>query len=654
MKTIGIVSIILCFIFITQNSYSQADNLEELLNLGIEGLLDAEVVSASKTRQHIADVPANIQIVTSKEIRERGYQTLEDLLSDLPGFQFRNIQGFNSYVFQRGIPNQNNLTLVLIDGIQVNELNSGGFYGGAQYLLSNIEQVEIIYGPASAVYGTNAISGVINLITKKPENSQGFDVNAGYGSFNTYRLASGYGYYDAKKDLGIRIAGKYYTTEKTPLEGEKGDFNWTDDMENFERDVAVDLSVKYKNVSYGVNIQNKQASRSTNYKSTGTAYIDHGTLWNISFINSYLKYSYTSPKYALTPVIYYRNATVLDNTIGFIDDTTRAGYYRPNSLVGIDVINQYKPSDPLTFVGGIVFEYEMIAETFSTSYSNSSTEKPPAPEKPTMLNNNLFSAYLQANYKFIKSFNLIAGVRFDNSSYYDQVVTPRVALVFNRGRYSGKLLYNEAYRAPRPWDYTNGIGNPDLKPETIKSLELINTVKISEYLFASVSYYRNVLDNVFIVHTSEGGWWWVNSGKVKTDGVEAEAKYRKSALSAWINYTYNYSINNDNLMIPEISKHCANAGFYYYLENSLNFGIRANYIGQRKNTKVIQTTNTDHIDPATVINVTLGFSPLKNLEIMLYINNVLNTTYYHTSNRSPDRYRQAQRYFGIDLHYTFF
>jgi len=65
----------------------------------------------------------------------------------------------------RGAPSQNNLILVLIDGIQINELNSGGFYGGYQYSLQNVKQIEVVYGPSSALYGTNAISGIINIIT---------------------------------------------------------------------------------------------------------------------------------------------------------------------------------------------------------------------------------------------------------------------------------------------------------------------------------------------------------------------------------------------------------------------------------------------------------------------------------------------------------
>ena len=76
----------------------------------------------------------------------------------------------NSYVFQRGVPSQNNLIVLLVDGIQINELNSGGFYGGGQYNLSNVERIEVVYGPASALYGTNAISGIVNIITKNSSN----------------------------------------------------------------------------------------------------------------------------------------------------------------------------------------------------------------------------------------------------------------------------------------------------------------------------------------------------------------------------------------------------------------------------------------------------------------------------------------------------
>ena len=109
---------------ISTSVYAQNQNLDELLDLDISELMNIQVVSASKTLQKVSEVPATVCVITEEQIHSNGYFTLEEALSDLPGFQFRNILGLNSYVFQRGVPNQNNLILVLIDGIQINELNS--------------------------------------------------------------------------------------------------------------------------------------------------------------------------------------------------------------------------------------------------------------------------------------------------------------------------------------------------------------------------------------------------------------------------------------------------------------------------------------------------------------------------------------------------
>lgn len=140
---------------------------EEILRMSFADLMNTKVVSASKVSQQIKDVSATVQVITAEQIKERGYFTLEEALGDLPGFQFRNMLGFNSYIFMRGAPSQNNLIILMVDGVQINELNSGGFYAGGQFNMSNIEMIEVVYGPASTLYGTNAVSGIINIITKK-------------------------------------------------------------------------------------------------------------------------------------------------------------------------------------------------------------------------------------------------------------------------------------------------------------------------------------------------------------------------------------------------------------------------------------------------------------------------------------------------------
>ncbi len=152
-----------------------------------------QVVSVSKKAENIEEVPASIAVITRDQIRKRGYQDLVELLKDLPGFDFSMFYASQyANVYQRGFRQGNTeKTLLLIDGIEENDLWTGWAYIDRQYPLSNIEQVEVIYGPASTMYGPNAFAGVINVITRDPADaitegqSIGVTAKAGFGSYNT-------------------------------------------------------------------------------------------------------------------------------------------------------------------------------------------------------------------------------------------------------------------------------------------------------------------------------------------------------------------------------------------------------------------------------------------------------------------------------------
>lgn len=103
--------------------------VEDILNMSLDDILNVEVTSVSKIPQKLREVPAIVRVITAGQIKERGYFVLEEALADLPGFNFRNILGFNSYSFMRGAPNQNNLILLLIDGyFTFNNLSAGITY----------------------------------------------------------------------------------------------------------------------------------------------------------------------------------------------------------------------------------------------------------------------------------------------------------------------------------------------------------------------------------------------------------------------------------------------------------------------------------------------------------------------------------------------
>lgn len=643
------VFILIC-IWGQSNNFAQMDSTS-IFDLDFSQLSKIKITSASKVAQDINEIPSTIFVITESEIKENGYFTLEEALSNLPGFQFRNIQGMNSYIFQRGIPNQNNLTLLLIDGVQINELNSGGFYAGGQYNLSNVERIEVVYGPASVAYGTNAVSGIINIITKSVFEKQ-TQLNLTMGSFKTFKSDINYSYSNEDKTVGVLFSGMYKTTNKADLKGLAGDNNWTNKMENFEDDYSFDLKIQTGNFTFGTNYIQKITTTTTINKSVGTTYKDYGTLWNIRFINNYIKYNNNfSVNLSLSSILYNRNATVIDNSIYTVTNTAQVGYYRPNNLTGIENVLNFNLDSKFSLTSGLTFEYENLAKDYSITYSNSSLQKPPTPTKPEMLSNYLLSIFLEPRFTLFDNFYLSAGVRFDNSSIYDQVLTPRVGISYFYKNNIFRFSYAEAFRAPKPWDYTDGLGNSALLPEEMRSFEASVTSSLSNSLKMDFIVYNNNLVNAIVKQENSFGYKWINNGKIETNGFEIFIRFASHNLKSSINYTFNKSYNLMQELIPEISKHTGNASFTYLLNKDFSINLRAHYIGKRENPKFIETSKSKFIDPSLIWHGAISFLNYYGFDFQIFVKNIFNTEYYHTSNRDPDRYRQSQRTLMLSVNY---
>jgi len=145
------------------------------------------ISSVSKRNEDIRLAPATTAIITAEEIKQRGYTDLIQVLQDIPGFDVSIYYGqLYANVYQRGLrTNNTDKTLLLVDGVEENDLWTNFADISQQYPLTNIKRIEVIYGPASTMYGPTAFSGVINIITKEPadylKNKQSFGVNANAG-----------------------------------------------------------------------------------------------------------------------------------------------------------------------------------------------------------------------------------------------------------------------------------------------------------------------------------------------------------------------------------------------------------------------------------------------------------------------------------------
>jgi len=634
-----------------------AAGLRELLSYDLGKLADVEVVSASKEPEPASEAPATVRVITAAEIRERGCRTLEEALAGLPGFQFRDISGFNSYVFLRGLPSQNNLILLLVDGVQINELNSGGFYGGAQYNLANVKRIEVVYGPASALYGTNAVSGVINLITREPEDIDGGSAEVTAGGFDTRAAALSYGFADQAAGRGASLSGAIKHTDKQPLRGAAGDGNWTRNMENFEDSWAADGKLRWKDFTFGGLVQDKRASRSTNFKSVGTAYLDSGTDWHIRFTNLWLKHSYTAePGWEAESRLYYRSSTVMDDTVASVYNLAcstcgREGQYRPNDLFGLESRLSLRPAEELDLTCGVAAEKENLARDFSTTYSGDPLARPPVPGSPAMASNELLSVYAQAKYALAPGLKLTGGVRHDNSSTYGKVYTPRAGAVFNTRRLTLKALYAEAYRAPKPWDFTYGAGNSGLHPEKMRSAELSGAWSFSDSLRADLAVYRNTLDNLVTLDSAANRF--VNSGDIETLGLETLLEYSGGHFKGRLFYAHQHSEDERGVPVDEIGGNNGGAGIFYAFSRQVKLDLEGRWAGRRRNTRAIGATGSRYVGAALAVDASLAFLEARNFSASLIGKNIFNERYYHTSNRPPDRYRQPGRQLLLQAGFAF-
>ena len=180
----------------------------DLTEASLEDLMNIEVTTVSKKEQRLAQSPAAVFVITQEDIRRSGMNTLPDLLRMVPGVQVGQVEGGQWAVSARGFNDRNsysNKLLVLVDGRSIySPIDSGVFWDEQDTFLDNIERIEVIRGPGAALWGSNAVNGVINIITKAAKDTQGALFASGGGN-NSQNLAGfryggqlgGNGYYRA-------------------------------------------------------------------------------------------------------------------------------------------------------------------------------------------------------------------------------------------------------------------------------------------------------------------------------------------------------------------------------------------------------------------------------------------------------------------------
>lgn len=188
----------------------------------LEAKQQAAIETGSATKESIEDAPAMIYVINSEDIEANGYMGLNELLADIPEFEIQTRYAAGDYntISSRGI-HGNEKILILIDGVRCNSMVSSKSAIVENYNIRYADRVEVILGPASALYGADAYMGVVNIITKKDPNADGFSLTTSYGLYHTTSNAFQFGIGNEK--ISFSMSGGFHYSNGAPLNEIYGD-----------------------------------------------------------------------------------------------------------------------------------------------------------------------------------------------------------------------------------------------------------------------------------------------------------------------------------------------------------------------------------------------------------------------------------------------
>ncbi|MET0988961.1 MAG: TonB-dependent receptor [Steroidobacteraceae bacterium] len=215
-----------CFWALPVDAQSLA-SAQDLKHLSLEELLDVQVTSVSRKQEQLLDAPAAIAVLTSEDIRRSGATTLPETLRGVPGLHVAQINASEWAISSRGFSSVNSeKLLVLTDSRSIyTPLYSGVFWDAQDYLLADIDRIEVIRGPGATQWGSNAVNGVINIQTKHAKDTQGPYVEVGAGDELQTLIGARYGAQFAE-DGYVRVYGKYADHDSTPNDVAQSDDGW--------------------------------------------------------------------------------------------------------------------------------------------------------------------------------------------------------------------------------------------------------------------------------------------------------------------------------------------------------------------------------------------------------------------------------------------
>jgi outer membrane cobalamin receptor len=550
------LSLLIILFFVTLPAWGQTDStakhkhtfsVKDVLQIKPE-TAEPQVFTASRLSQKLSEAPATIYVITDKDIVTRGYTSLSDVLRDLVEFKFDEfgITDYYNSVTVRGIRTQDKF-IILLDGVRISSPTNEPLSIVENFPVRLMKQIEIVTGPASALYGADALTGVINLISYKPDELGNARVSLSAGNHNYYNTSVAIG--RKIKNINIRLAGQYtydgqpnlahfYPEHFRGIENLKtGRFNsifgpfenvaplqpeYDQRMHSYNWEVYA----QYQDVSLSVHRNLSQTPSALGYYPDNAVYNGDNFLRQ-SVTKANLTYRKNLNKLTNLTTLYYSfYETDPHSSYRNVYSGFKNGYkYAYGSLFQLDQKVGYVFNPKFSLVSGLnlqsffaipkgddldrvinpsqVIDAKILNTPFDATFY-----------KVRYFN---FGTYAQLTYKPNAKVILTTGARYDYNTRFGGMFNPRLGFSFlPNKRTQIKAFYGEGFFAPSPYNvyrhfgsfYTLDSGrtwksaywflpNYDLRPTTLRNIDVSLSQKAGSFSFQLLGYYMWVNDIVF-------------------------------------------------------------------------------------------------------------------------------------------------------------
>jgi len=642
------MKILLAFLLlsITAPVYSQ-DNLDHLFVMSLEDLLKVKVRGSTLTDESIRDVPGAVSVFTHDQIQRMGFDYLHELLNLVPGYQSQRTGNFTqNYAYSsRGRRNETQAKeiLVIMDGRTLNDSRtSSANMTLPLILLEQIERVEIIRGPGSAIYGSSAFTGVINIVTRRGKTESVLAAGS-HGQVKAHQLffhEQGNWLLDVFAQA-YRDSGEHYNVPDTfsnnrintrdPLQG--GQF----DLALAHGDTLLRASVRESETDdfFVTNIISSGFNRVLSRQSQ----VSLAQGFNGVDIRSHLFLSYQMTRHEFDIQLTAPGA-LSDNSTPASDDPLLFKVDFDGESLQLISQNDWLLNGDTSIQFGA--EWRTDTETKAEADNNFDVGQLAAGTSPinyygnfdnstrfgTQVTRWVIGAYVQYQQELMLNTNLLLGLRHDEYEQAGSRLSPRMGLVQSLGDvHSVKLLYGEAFRAPalNETGLINNpilVGNPDLKHEIVKTWELI-WQGYWQHTGLSLGWFQNRFkDPIIQAQAGASTRTWVNGGSENSQGFEFEARHALgehwtalASLTRLIELPDSALREAETLASLQIN----------YGKNSWNYNVSAIYHGERD----MLTPNDGQLglDEYWFVNGKLNYSVNQSGQVYVQIKNLLDENY---------------------------